>query len=576
VRDRKHFDVVVVGSGFGGSVAAYRLAEGGLRVCVLERGKAYPPGTFARSPREMRGNFWDPSAGLHGLFNLWSFNGIDAVVSSGLGGGSLVYANVLMRMPKEWFVTTNPRSGAEERWPLGYHDLVDHYQEVERWLGATRYPIRKLVRDAQPLAAKAGRVREAARGIGLQPEAVKLAVTFESDRPPTQLGAALPAARYPNYHGDVLRVTCRLCGECNIGCNYGAKNTLDHTYLSAAAHLGAEIRVRCEVRGLLRRAGGGFLVGYVEHDPAREGKPTDTGRLPKSTITADRVVLAAGALGSPYLLLKNQSALPDLGPALGTRFSGNGDVLGLAMWGRSQRSNRDGGGIIDASRGPVITTAIGVPDALNGGDGPGYFIEDAGYPEFVNWMLELIRVPSIARRVGLLAGRRLWATIDGRPNRDIGADVSRLVGKGGLTSRSLPLLGMGRDVPDGVMRLRRRRRRQFLDIVWTSKASEPYHRRVEATMRELTEALGATYAPMPRLNRRRAITVHPLGGCPMGWNANQGVVDGFGQAFGCPGLYVADGSVMPGPIGANPALTIAAFADRMALQIVKDAAGGAR
>src|SRR5215204_5113786 len=99
-----HFDAVVIGSGFGGSVMAYRLAEAGLRVCVLERGKPYPPGSFPRSPREMRGHFWDPSEGLFGLFNLWSFRGLEAVVSSGLGGGSLIYANVLIRKDEKSFV----------------------------------------------------------------------------------------------------------------------------------------------------------------------------------------------------------------------------------------------------------------------------------------------------------------------------------------------------------------------------------------------------------------------------------------------------------------------------------------
>ena len=101
---RRTCDVVVVGAGIVGAACAYELARRGVDVCVLERGRAYPPGSFARSPSEMQDNFWDPSEGRHGLFDVWSFRGLDAVISSGLGGGSLIYANVLLRKDERWFV----------------------------------------------------------------------------------------------------------------------------------------------------------------------------------------------------------------------------------------------------------------------------------------------------------------------------------------------------------------------------------------------------------------------------------------------------------------------------------------
>jgi cholesterol oxidase len=100
----EHFDAVVVGSGFGGSVVTYRLAEAGLRVCLLERGKAYPPGSYPRTPKAMQGALWDPSEGGYGMFDLWSFNGLEALVASALGGGSIIYANVLLRKDENWFV----------------------------------------------------------------------------------------------------------------------------------------------------------------------------------------------------------------------------------------------------------------------------------------------------------------------------------------------------------------------------------------------------------------------------------------------------------------------------------------
>src|ERR671932_1155743 len=126
-----HFDAIIVGSGFGGSVMAYRLAEAGLRVCLLERGKAYPPGSFPRSPYRMKQNFWDPSEGLYGMFNVWSFDELGALVCSGLGGGSLIYANVMIRKDERWFVRED-----HEYWPVTRADLDPHYDRAEKMLGA--------------------------------------------------------------------------------------------------------------------------------------------------------------------------------------------------------------------------------------------------------------------------------------------------------------------------------------------------------------------------------------------------------------------------------------------------------
>src|SRR5918994_5036061 len=137
---RAHFDAVVVGSGFGGSVMTQRLAEAGMSVCLFERGKAYPPGSFPRSPWEVARNFWDPSEGLHGLFDVWSFRGLGGIVASGLGGGSLVYSNVVLRKDQSTFVKENLRAGAYEYWPVDYDDLEPHYERHERMLGVTPYP----------------------------------------------------------------------------------------------------------------------------------------------------------------------------------------------------------------------------------------------------------------------------------------------------------------------------------------------------------------------------------------------------------------------------------------------------
>lgn len=554
--DVEHFGVVVVGSGFGGSVSAYRLADAGEQVCVLERGKPYAPGDFPRSPREMSQNFWDPSRGLHGMFDVWSFRGIDAVVSSGLGGGSLIYANVLLRKDERWFVHEQPLGDGYEHWPITRSDLEPHYDRVEAMLDAQRYP---LGREPYADTAKTLAMREAAERLGLDWQLPNLAVSFAGDG--AHPGDPLPEGPYPNLHGRG-RSTCRLVGECDIGCNVGAKNTLDHTYLSAAAARGAQLRTGCEVRRFAPLPGGGFRIDYVEHDPAGEGEPKATRKLPLRTITADRLILAAGALGTPYLLLRNRDALPGLGPALGTRFCGNGDLLGFMMGARVPDGTPR---VLDPGRGPVITSTMRVPDETDGGAGRGYYLQDAGYPEFVNWLLEASQAPGTVRRALRFALHRLWATLSRAPRSDIGAVLSDLLGDADLSSSSMPLLGMGRDVPDGVMRLRK----NYLNVDWTTATSQSYFDAVRATMHDIAEVLGGTLRDNPTYRLKRVVTVHPLGGAPMGRHVGEGVVDAYGESFAYPGLFVADGAAMPGPVGPNPALTIAAFADRMAERIIE-------
>lgn len=555
-----HFDTIIVGSGFGGSVTAYRLAQAGQRVCLLERGKAYPPGSFPRRPRQMAGNFWDPSKGYQGLFDIWSFRTIEVVVSSGLGGGSLVYANVLIRKDERWFTQERLDGHGYEEWPVTRADLDPHYDAVERMLDAQRFPLG----DPGFESPKTVALRDAGQKLGLQWELPNLAVTFSAGGS-ARIGEPIPEGPYPNLHGEP-RTTCRLSGECDLGCNYGSKNTLDHNYLSAAKHLGADIRTRCEVRRLEPRQSGGYAVGHVVHTAENEGRKTDTSKLPVTTITADRLVLSAGSLGTPYLLLRNRSAFPALSPALGTRWSGNGDFLGFLLKSHSGPAENPRRRVLDASRGPTITSFVRVPDGVDpGGRGGGYYVEDAGWPSFVDWMVEMADVRSTPGRWGRFLARRLWGLVARKPQSQLGAQFGDLVGTAELSSGSLPLLGMGRDVPDGLMKLRN----GYLDVDWTVASSKAYFDRVRQTMIDIADAVGAAYVDNPLRTLKRLVTVHPLGGCPMGHHEGEGVVDSFGQVFGYPGLYIADGSVMPGPVGPNPSLTIAALADRMAQRIVE-------
>jgi cholesterol oxidase len=563
----EHADVVVVGSGFGASVAAYRMAEAGRSVVLLERGKAYPPGSFARTPAAMGRAFWDPSEGLQGLFDVWTFRGLESVVSSGLGGGSLIYANVLLRKDEKWFVHESPvPGGGYETWPVSRADLDPHYDRVEQMLGATPYPYP----DTTP---KTAALRDSAARLGLDWQLPPLAVTFAA-RPsdPAVPGAQLPLPAYGNLHGRP-RTTCRLCGECDIGCNDGAKNTLDHTYLSAAAHRGADLRTRCEVRGVSPLPGGGYQVRFVEHDPADEGRRTATSRKPLRRITCDRLVLGAGTFGSTYLLLRSRAAFPGLSRTLGTRFSGNGDLLSFLL-DASDPAASGGRRRIEGSRGPVITSAIRVGDAVDddGSTGRGYYVEDAGYPVFADWLVETSQLPGQVRRLARFARSRLTRRLGGSPKTGISADISALLGPGRLSDGSLPLLGMGRDIPDGVMRLRK----GHLEVDWTTASSEAYFERVRATMRDLADDLGARFQDNPLWWTHRVVTVHPLGGAPMGRHVAEGVCDENGEVFGFPGLHVLDGAVLPGPVGANPSLTIAAVADRACDRMLAEQASRTR
>jgi cholesterol oxidase len=494
------------------------------------------------------------------MFDIWAFRGIEGVVSSGLGGGSLIYANVLLRKDPAWFQDDSP--GEPPRpWPVSYQDLEPYYEEAEGMLGAARYPF-----DTAPYSSssKTRATRDAAARLGLDWQLPPLAVSFASPGRPPAPGEPLEE-KEPNLHG-LPRRTCILCGECDVGCNLGAKNTLDLTYLSRAKDAGADIRPLCEVKRVEPEEAGGFLVYYKEHDPDSSGPDSSGGEGVTRSVRANRLILGAGTFGTTYLLLRNRSAFPGLSRALGTRFSGNGDLLTFL---RAATRTVDGHELprpLDPELGPVITSAIRMPDTLDGdGDvGRGFYIEDGGNPNFLDWVVQTGSTPSVLVRTAAFGARRLLAHLRGQPRSNISRDVSALLGNGTPSSTTVPMLCMGRDVPNGRFSLRDGN----LDLDWNTHGSEAYFDRVERTMSDIAAELGAKVANTPLWLFKRVITVHPLGGVPMGAGPDEGVVDSFGEVFGYPGLHVVDGSILPGPVGPNPSLTIAALAERAAARIL--------
>jgi cholesterol oxidase len=559
-----HFDAVIVGSGFGGSVMAYRLADAGLNVCLLERGKKYPPGSFPRSPREVKKSFWDPSEGLYGMFDVWSFDNFESLISSGLGGGSLIYANVLLRKDEKWFVREEVRGDGHEYWPVTRKDLEVHYDRVEEMMNVQKYPLEESPYDETP---KTNAFREAARALDLDWDLAPLAVTFanEGERPVPGEPIHEPDG---NLHGRT-RTTCRLCGECDIGCNYGSKNTLDYNYLSAAQRRGADIRTLHEVRSFKPRFEGGYEIHYVVHESARSDAGEASPEPELRTMTADRLVLSAGTLGSSFLMLKNRDHFPAVSDRLGTRFCGNGDLLGFALGAKKSGGNGTGetSRTLDPNYGPVITSTIRMGDALdgNGATGRGFYLQDAGYPSFMSWLVESADIFSATKRFIRLLRRLITARL--RDDTNLSAEMQHLIG-GALSSSNLPLLGMGRDVPNGNMHVDSR---GYLQCDWQmEKGSKAYFDRLKDTMEAVCGALNADFIINPTWLLKRVITVHPLGGCPMGRHIDEGVVNEYGEVFNYPGFYIADGSVMPGPVGPNPSLTIAAIADRAADHIIEE------
>ena len=231
-------DVLVIGSGFGGSVIAARLAKEGRHVCVVERGKAIRPVRFRARRRGCR-----PTSGIRGTActgcSTSGRSQLDAVVSSGLGGGSLIYANVMLRKPEAWFSHPHPyQPGVLEQWTFGYGDLEPHYHAVEQFLRVQTLPNGDGRRVPAGFNIPKTAAFRAAAGSVVPVHNAPLAVRFRGGGDVAGIG--LPLRRgVPQHICECPRRTCRLCGECDVGCNDGAKNTLDHTYLSAAAHHGA-------------------------------------------------------------------------------------------------------------------------------------------------------------------------------------------------------------------------------------------------------------------------------------------------------------------------------------------------
>jgi cholesterol oxidase len=543
---KPHYTVVVVGSGYGGAIAASRLARAGQSVCLLERGREFQPGDYPDTLAEARREFQvdAPSALVGSRTGLYDFclnEDIHVFMGCGLGGTSLVNANVSLR--------ADPRVFQDPRWPAAFRvdteRLEDGYRRAEEMLKPATYP------ETAPALPKLEGLRAAA-GALKQP--------FR--RPPINVNFAVDG---PNHVG-VTQHPCTLCGDCVSGCNHGAKNTVLMNYLPDAKNHGAEIFTQVAVRHLERRDGR-WLVHYQLLESGRERFAA-----PTLFVSADIVILAAGALGSTEILLRSKAAGLPLSDCVGQRFTGNGDVL---AFGYNARPEIRGVGFghrppagMDAV-GPCITGLIdarGTPVLEDG-----MVIEEGVIPG------ALADVVPGALALAALYGGGPWPKGVGNLFASKAREVESLAGAyNGAARHTVTYLIMGHDDGAGRLTLENDRVR----VCWPGVGNQPEMQSADQRLRRATTALGGTHVPNPawtELFNHGLVTVHPLGGCVIGEDAAHGAVNHKGQAFAGPAgadayqdLYVCDGAVIPRPLGVNPLLTISAVAERCCALLAAD------
>ena len=544
-RIRGAYGVVVVGSGYGGAIAASRLARAGADVCVLERGRELRPGEFPdtrlEAARELQLHTADGHYGSRtGLFDFWRNREMNVLVGCGLGGTSLINANVSLR--------ADPRVFADERWPRALRadtgGLEAGYRRAEEMLRPVPYP------ERLPTPRKLRALEASAASVGGRFYRPPINVTF---------------ADGPNPVG-VEQHACTACGDCVSGCNVGAKNTTTVTYLADAVNHGAHVFTEAAVRRVERR-GDRWLVHF---------QPVGTGRerfdAPTLFVTADVVVLAAGTLGTAEILLRSRQAGLPLSDRLGHGFTGNGDVLGFG-YNNDAPVNAVGYGLRRRGRedvGPTITGIVDLRDRPVLEDG--FVIEEAAIPSALAAV-----VPTFLSGAAQLLGKDTDAGLADAVREARREVVSFVRGaRHGAVRNTQVYLVMSHDDADGRLTLERDR----LRIDWPGVGDQPIFRAIDETLREATRVHGGIYLKNPlwsSLTGRDLITVHPLGGCRMGESAGDGVVDHRGRVFAGTsgsdvheGLYVTDGAVVPRSLGVNPLLTISALAERACVGIAAD------
>ena len=542
---KEHYDVIVIGSGYGGGIAASRLSRAGKQVCLLERGREIQPGeypnTMIAATEELQVHDPDGHIGSRtGLFDLHVNAQQNVVVGCGLGGTSLINANVALE----------PEPGVFEdpRWPQAVRDhrdtlLKDGYARAREMLKPNPYP------NSAPNLPKLDANKKSADYLKQGAHFYKPPINVTFDKLPNNLN-----------HVGVEQLPCNQCGDCVSGCNNKAKNTTLMNYLPDAWNHGAEIFCQAEVRHL-ERDGDGWIVHFQYLDSGREKFDA-----PTLFVKADIVVVSAGTLGSTEILLRSRDKGLVMSGQLGENMSGNGDILGFGH-NCEQTINGIGFGAHSAKElhpvGPCITSVI---DMRTEGDWRSRMVIEEGS---IPGALGRPMVPAMAGFAEMI-GVATDDSFSGKLGYKEREAESFLRGPyyGALHNMQTYLImshdsGQGRMILDNKDQLR---------IDWPGVGEQENFKLGNERLYQSTKALGGVWVENPiwtRLLKHSIVSVHPLGGCVMGEDAAQGVVNHKGQVFSgaagtdvYPSLYVTDGAVIPTSLAVNPLLTISAVSER--------------
>ncbi|MFE9781182.1 GMC oxidoreductase [Streptomyces sp. NPDC005775] len=526
------YDVLIVGSGFGGAVSALRLSEKGYRVGVLEAGRRFTPGTLPKNSWDLKNYLWAPALGLFGIQRVHLLGSVMVLAGAGVGGGSLNYANTLYVPPAPFF-----EDGQWAHITDWQDELKPYYDQATRMLGVRLNPT--MTPSDVHLKATAE-----AMGVGDTFHLAPVGVFFGDGKDADGTARAKPGGTVADpYFGGAgpARKACTECGECMTGCRHGAKNTLNENYLHLAEKAGAVIHPMTSVVGITDHPEGGYRVSTVPTDRRGKAKPTP--------LRARKVVVAAGTYGTQTLLhtMKDRGLLPRISARLGELTRTNSEGLVGAQT-SERRYRKKHGTKPDFTKGVAITSSIH-PDGNT-------HIEPVRYGKGSNAMggLTILQVPYSTHRVLAWLGNitkhptlalrslsnRRWSerTIIGLVMQSLDNSLTayrkpRGIGKGLLTARQ----GHGAPNPTQIAEA-------------TQSAS--------LLAEEINGFPGSNIGELVGT----PLTAHFLGGCAIGASAEEGVIDPYHRLFGHPGISVVDGSAVSANLGVNPSLTITAQAER--------------
>ncbi|MGA5219384.1 GMC oxidoreductase [Streptomyces cinereoruber] len=527
------YDVLVVGSGFGGSVTALRLTEKGYRVGVLEAGRRFTRETLPKNSWDLKNFLWAPALGLYGLQRIHLLGNVMVLAGAGVGGGSLNYANTLYVPLKAFF--DDPQWKDITDWE---EELRPYYDQAKRMLGVRLNPTMTPSDVHLKSAAEA-------MGIGDTFHMAPVGVFFGDGEDADGKARAKPGGEVPDpYFGGAgpSRRACAECGECMTGCRHGAKNTLNENYLYLAEKAGATVHPMTTVVTVTEDSRGGFAVKTLPTDNRKKGK----GR----TFTARRVVVAAGTYGTQTLLhrMRDTGLLPRISDRLGELTRTNSEGLVGAQTTDRRYRKKHGKEKADFTRGVAITSSVHPDENTHiepvrygrGSNSMGSLTVlqvPYGAHRVRNWFLNLLRHPALAARS---LSNRKWSerTIIGLVMQSLDNSLTTYrkpggIGKGLLTARQ------GHGAPNPVQ------------IPEATRAAS-------LLAEEINGFAGSNVGEL----MGTPLTAHFLGGCPIGADAASGVIDPYHRLYGHPGISVVDGAAVSANLGVNPSLTITAQAER--------------